>query len=151
EGVYLFGGDRSTTAPFVEEGGGVKFVGSNNLLSNRYDENSRLSFMVDGDAIFGALSTRVQGSVDLSPALSNATRLADVKGASGDGINLGSIVLSEGTTSTNIDLSHADTIGDVINLINNAAVGTITASANAQGLVLNAGVGDDITVNELGG
>ena len=81
EGVYLFGGDRSTTPPFVEEGGGVKFVGSADVLANRYDENSTLSFMVDGDAIFGALSTRVQGSVDLSPALSATTRLADVKGA----------------------------------------------------------------------
>src|SRR3954454_807778 len=28
EGVYIFGGERSTEPPFVEEGAGVKFVGS---------------------------------------------------------------------------------------------------------------------------
>src|SRR5438094_1473379 len=151
DGVYLFGGDRSTDAPFVEEGGGVKFVGSTNVLENQYDENSVLSFMVDGDNVFGALSTRVQGTVDLSPAMSLTTRLADLKGALGDGVHLGSVLLSDGTTSATVDLSHADTVGDVLNLIDNAGVGTITASITGQGLTLNAGAGDDITVNEVGG
>jgi flagellin-like hook-associated protein FlgL len=151
DGVYLFGGDRSTDAPFVEEGGGVKFVGSTNVLENQYDENSTLSFMVDGDGVFGALSTRVQGTVDLSPAMSLTTRLADLKGALGDGVHLGSILLSDGTTSKSIDLSHADTVGDVLNLIDNAGVGTITSSITGQGLTLNAGAGDNITVTEVGG
>src|SRR5438477_9119924 len=31
-GVYLFAGDKATDAPFVEAGGGVKFVGSSNTL-----------------------------------------------------------------------------------------------------------------------
>src|SRR5262249_19208825 len=33
-GVYLFGGDRSTTAPYVSTVGGVQFVGSERLLAN---------------------------------------------------------------------------------------------------------------------
>ena len=76
----------------VEEGGGVKFVGSTNVLENQYDENSTLSFMVDGDGVFGALSTRVQGTVDLSPAMSLTTRLADLKGANGDGVHLATVI-----------------------------------------------------------
>src|SRR5215468_3511825 len=42
EGVYLFGGDRSTKPPFEEDAGGVKFVGSPTVLENRFDENSNL-------------------------------------------------------------------------------------------------------------
>src|SRR4051812_28561635 len=151
EGVYLFGGDRSTTAPFVEEGGGVKFVGSPTVLANRYDENSNLPFMVDGEQVFGALSTRVQGSVDLSPTLGATTRISELKGATGVGVHLGSILLSDGTTSTAIDLTQADTVGDVVNSINNAGVGGITASITGQGITLNAAAGDDVSVNEVGG
>src|SRR5947207_6751385 len=86
EGVYLFGGDRSTTAPFVEENGGVKFVGSATVLQNQYDENSTLPFMIDGDELFGALSTRVQGTADLTPSMSNSTRLIDLSGATGNAV-----------------------------------------------------------------
>ncbi len=151
EGVYLFGGDRSTTAPFEDENGAVKYVGSPTVLNNQYDENSTLSFMVDGENVFGALSTRVQGTVDLSPNLETTTRLIDVKGATTDGVHLGSIALSDGTTTKTIDLSKADTVGDVVDLINNAGVGTITASVTGQGITLNAGAADDISVNEVGG
>src|SRR5207237_8821784 len=108
EGVYLFGGDRSTAAPFVEDGGGVKFVGSENVLENQYDENSKLSFMVDGSQVFGALSTRVQGSVDLSPALAATTRIAELKCAIGDGEHLGSMLRANAPTSVMAELSHAD-------------------------------------------
>src|SRR5947209_782351 len=74
EGAYLFGGDKSTTAPFVQAQGGMQFVGSSTLLQNQADENASVPFMVDGAAVFGALSTRVQGSADLSPNLTLSTR-----------------------------------------------------------------------------
>ena len=153
EGIFLFAGDRSTNAPFVDDVGGVKFVGDSNVLQNVYDENTKLPFMVDGAQVFGALSTRVQGSVDLTPILGTATRLMDLKGAGNTGVHLGSIQLSDGTTSKFIDLSTADTIGDVINSINAAAVGGITASLAPDGnsLLLNATAPDNITVNEVGG
>ncbi len=60
EGVYLFGGDRATDQPFSVEDGGVKFVGSNTVLRNSYDENTVLPFMVSGGEVFGATSTRVE-------------------------------------------------------------------------------------------
>jgi len=153
QGVYLFGGDRSTDSPFVEEGGGVKFAGSSNTLENQYDENTVLSFMVDGADVFGALSTRVQGSEDLTPSVVAATQLSDLHGATDDGVRLGTISLSDGTTSQTIDLAGADTINDIITRINNAAVGGITAtiSSDGSGITLNASGSDDITVNEVGG
>jgi flagellin-like hook-associated protein FlgL len=151
EGTYLFGGDRATSPPFVETGGGVKFVGSDRVLFNDSDENAALPFMVDGNEVWGALTTRIQGSADLTPSVTSATRLADLRGANGNGVQRGSILLGNGSASMVIDLSAADTVGDVVDRINAAGVGGITASIGTTGLQLSAGVADDITVLEVGG
>lgn len=45
-GQFLFGGDKSTTAPFVQQNGGVQFVGSNNVLENTIADGTNLAFMV---------------------------------------------------------------------------------------------------------
>jgi hypothetical protein len=128
EGMYLFAGDRLTDAPFVPEAGGVKFVGSANVLQNAFDENSVRPFMVDGDKVFGALSTRIQGTADLTPSVSAATRLADMSGVSSNGIRLGAISIGNGTINATVDLTNADTLGDVVDAINAAGVGGITAT-----------------------
>ncbi|HEV2293621.1 MAG TPA: flagellin hook IN motif-containing protein [Tepidisphaeraceae bacterium] len=151
EGMYLFAGDRLTDPPFVSEGGGVKFVGSTNTLSNACDENSVRPFMVNGERVFGALSTRVEGTANITPSVSAATRLVDLAGVSGNGIRLGAMNLSNGGASALVDLSQADTVGDVMDAINAAGVGGITASLSARGLVLTGGGGDDITVTDVGG
>jgi flagellar hook-associated protein 3 FlgL len=152
-GVYLFAGDRSTDPPFVEENGGVKFVGSGTTLENQFDENSTLPFMVDGDAVFGALSTRVQGTADLTPKLTGATRISDLRGATGQGVRPGSIQISNGTTTATVDLSGADSVADVIGRINGAGVGGIVATVGADGvsLQLSGGAADDISVNDVAG
>lgn len=152
-GVFLFAGDRATNVPFIEENGGVKFAGSTTLLTNQYDESTVLKFQADGGKIFGAPSTRVRGDADLSPTISAATRISDLRGATDDGVRFGSIQVSDGTTSRTVDLSKVDTVGDVINAINSAAVGAVTASIAADGvsIQLSAGGGDNISVNEVGG
>jgi flagellar hook-associated protein 3 FlgL len=153
-GTYLFGGDKATSPPFVvSAAGGVEFVGSSTLLANQVDDNTALGFMVDGAEVFGATSTRVQGTADLAPGLTAATRLADLRGAAGRGVRPGTLVLGNGTASTAVDLSTADTVGDVVTAINAAGVGTITAAVGPAGnLVLSsAGGGDDITVTEAAG
>ncbi len=154
QGMYLFGGDQGSTAPFVESSGGVTFVGSGSVLKNAVDPNTMLPLTINGQEVFGALSTRVQGTADLSPAMTPATRLADLKGSGGDGVRPGVIALSDGTTTATIDLTGADDIGDVINAINAAGVGGITASIggpDGQHLVLSGGAGDNITVTDVGG
>src|SRR5690606_28269419 len=99
-----------------------------------------------------AVSNRVQGKADLSPALTPTSRLNDLAGAVGKGITRGAIQISDGTTTAVVNLSTADTIGDVINAINNAGVGTVTAAIapGGQGLQLSAGAGDNISVSEVG-
>ena len=151
-GVYLFGGDKATAPPFSQIEGGVQFVGSPTSLANQVDENTSFSFMVDGAALFGAMSTRVQGTADLTPALTAATRLVDLRGATGRTVRTGSIVLGNGTVAETIDLSQAGTVGDVVTAINAAGVGNITAAIGPAGnLVLSTTGGDDIFVREAVG
>jgi flagellar hook-associated protein 3 FlgL len=152
-GVYLFAGDRSTDAPFVSEAGGVRYVGSERVLQNAFDEGTDLPFMVDGANLFGALSTRVRGNVDLSPSITTDTRLADVNGATGAGVRPGTIVVSNGGVTRTVDLRAADTVGDVVDAINAAGVGGITASIapSGNGIRLAAAPGDDVTVTDPGG
>lgn len=151
DGAYLFAGDRATEAPFVEVNGGVKFVGSTTLLGNLVDERTNLIFQADGATIFHALANRVQGSVDLNPAVTATTRIEDLNGAAGRGVQLGTIVIGNGIESASVDLSTADTLGDIVARINAANVGGITASLSSSGLVLTGGAGDDITVIDSGG
>lgn len=153
EGLYLFGGDRSTAAPFVESSGGVRFAGSTTLLANRFSDGDPLAFQIDGSAVFGGLATRSLGSADLTPTIDAGTRLGDLRGAGGLGVRLGSIRLGNGSTSAVVDLSAAHTVQDVINAINGAGVGGITAAigAGAAGLAITGAPGDDITVQEVGG
>ena len=151
EGHYVFGGDKSDNPPFVTANGGVQFVGSNNILNSSADTNTLLPFQVTAASVFGALSSRVSGSVDLTPNISGTTRIIDLHGATSQGVQLGSIQLSNGTTTASVDLSHADNVQDVVDTINKAAVGGITASISGNHLVLNAGASDNITVTDIGG
>ena len=152
EGTYLFAGDRADRAPFVSDAGGVRFVGSERVLQNAFDEGTDLPFMVNGADVFGALSTRVQGSVDLTPAVTASTRLADLRGATGAGVRPGSIVLSNGTVTATVDLRNADTVGEVAAAINAAGVGTVTASIGPAGnLVLSGGPTENASVTDAAG
>jgi len=152
-GSYIFGGDKNTTAPFVSTAAGVQYVGSTTILQNAVADNTLQSLQVSASSTFGALSSQVQGTADLTPSVNPATRLIDLGGTSGGGIQLGEIQISNGATSKIVDLSGANSLGDVISDINAAGVGGITASINAAGtgLALTGGAGDNITVKDIGG
>jgi flagellar hook-associated protein 3 FlgL len=145
-GQYLFGGATGNSQPFVESNGVVQFTGTATTLQNTVDDGISVSLQANGAQTFGSLSSGINGSADISPALTAQTRLSDVGGAAGDGIQPGSIVVSNGIVTKSVDLSSASSVGDVVNLINQAAVGGITASITGQGLTLSGAVGDNITV-----
>lgn len=151
EGSYIYGGDKGTTAPFVSAQGGVQFVGSTTILQNVDDESVSLAFQVSGADVFGALSSRVTGSVNLGPDLTPSTRISDLNGSGGSGVQLGTIQIGNGTTTRLVDLSQADTVQDVVNAINGAGVGNITAAINGNHLVLSTSGADNITVSDVGG
>jgi flagellar hook-associated protein 3 FlgL len=153
DGVYLFAGDRSTMQPFESNPAGVRWVGSKNVLANDYDEATRTAFMVNGAEVFGATSTRVQGRIDLTPSINDSTRLSELKGASSLGISKGTLSIGDGTAEpTLVDLSNADTIGDVIDAINNAGIVGVNATLNSSGTGIDIEVApsQDLRVRDVG-
>ncbi|MCA9113779.1 MAG: hypothetical protein KDA79_01750 [Planctomycetaceae bacterium] len=114
---YLFGGSQSKSVPFTYSStGSVRYNGDTQNIDSFIDLQLQMSNSVDGATAFNALSQPV--TADINPALALETRLSDLHG--GRGISPGTIQVSvvDGTTSTQlIDLSGAETIGDVKNRI----------------------------------
>lgn len=157
DGAYLFAGDRIDAPPFVENSGadgngqvgGVRYVGGDRQLETRVADRTLAQFQVDGAAAFGAVSGRVRGSADLTPTATADTRLADLGGATGRGAMAGVVRLSDGATSTVIDLSSADSLGDVADRLTAAGVGGIVATLTADGLRLDGAA--TISLTDVGG
>jgi flagellar hook-associated protein 3 FlgL len=149
-GVYLFGGDKGNTAPFVSASGGVQFVGSTNLLQNSVDINNLTPAQVSAANVFGGLSARVAGT-SLNPTVTAQTRLTDLGGATSTGVGNGSFTLGNGSTTATLSVSAAETLGDVVSSINAAAVGGITASLTSNGIKLTGGGSDNISVTDTSG
>lgn len=145
-GQYLFGGASGNTQPFVEANGVVEFSGSAQTLQNTISDGVSASLQTSGAEVFGALTTGASGSANVSPSLSASTRLTDTGGASNTGIQLGTITIGNGTVTKSVNLSSASSVGDVVNLINQAAVGGITASITGQGLTISGAPADNITI-----
>jgi len=149
--MYLFAGDAGASAPFVATNGGVLFQGSPTTLTNAADASTYLAYQVSGAEVFGSLASGVTGNTDISPQLTAQTRLSDISGTSNDGIRLGSIQISDGSVTKVVDLSSAQSIGDVVRLINQAGVGSVTASISGQGLTLTGSTTENISVQDVGG
>jgi flagellin-like hook-associated protein FlgL len=151
-GRFLFAGSRLESAPFAESGNYIAYNGNQGTLRSYADIDYLFDANIDGHAMFGAISAQQQGTVDLNPILTANTRLADLNG--GRGIGPGSIIVSDGTHSSTIDISSACTIGDVAALIEARppAGRTVTARVGTQGLILELDTagGGDLTVRESG-
>ena len=90
------------------------------------------------------MSSRIESGANLSPLLTEQTRLEDLAGPGSQGVWIGRLVFNEagGAGVYTASLEGADTIGDVIGLINEAAVGagsTLTASLSDEGLNITPG------------
>lgn len=115
-GRYLFAGSETTIRPFGETGkGAIEYTGNEKGLSSYADIDLLFQTNVTGSEVFGAISTPVEGMVDLNPNLTYDTRLSDLNG--GQGIHPESIAISDGTNTSIVDLSGAETIGDLCAMI----------------------------------
>ncbi len=154
-GRYLFAGADPQVRPFVETPEGyVEYRGNLSHLSSFVDVDLLATSNVHGHEVFGAVSEEVQGRVDLNPVLTWDTRLADLHG--GRGIRPGSIVISDGTPQGTVivDLSQAETIGDVAQIIRrNAPPGRIlNVGLSSHGLLLQLepSTGGNLIITEVG-
>jgi flagellin-like hook-associated protein FlgL len=114
-GRYLFAGSENAAAPFSSVGNAIQYSGNEQRLSSYDDLNMLFDTNVNGNEVFGAISSAVQGTATITPALTYDTRLADLR--QGQGISKGSILVSDGVNSSTIDISGAETIGDLATII----------------------------------
>ncbi|EAQ82416.1 flagellar hook-associated protein FlgL [Blastopirellula marina] len=152
-GRFLFGGSNTTTTPFTIKDGLVQYNGNTNSLNSFSDIDLLFDTTVNGNEAFGAISPEVKSQIDLNPVLTENTKLSNLRG--GAGIASGSFVISDGVNPVTIDIRSAETIGDVINLIEkNPPPGrTITARIDNNSLIVDiddAG-GGNLTIRETGG
>ena len=159
---YLFAGTDTQSQPFTAQGSNVEYSGNDQNLCTYTDINQLSQTSVPGSQVFGAVSQPIGANVDLSPNLTFQTRLSDLH--VGQGIDMGSIAVSNGTSTSIVDLSGADTIGDVANLIRShpPAGSTLDVQVTSQGLVVQLDpssgsgnlsiteVGDGTTAHDLG-
>lgn len=152
-GRYLFAGSGTSDAPFQYSGAGaVAYLGDDGRLLSYCDVDMLFASNVTGNDVFGAISEAVEGSVDLNPVLHYNTRLADLRG--GEGITSGSIAVSDGTHTSIIDISGAETIGDVAELLraNPPEGASLDVEITATGLVIRLGsAAGDLSIREVGG
>jgi flagellar hook-associated protein 3 FlgL len=153
EGRYLFAGRDTNSQPFLSVLGGVAYVGDTGDIFARTDVDQLDEINLAGNVLFGALSNEVLGWTDLTPVITIDTRLEDLNGALNEGIRLGSFqIVEDGAAGiVTVDLSQADTIGDVVDAINSAAADAgagFTASLTDNGIAITPG-GAAITIRDI--
>ncbi len=150
-GNYIFGGTATQQTPFTLTNNGVQFNGNNNSLTTATGAGAVANYNVTALQAFGSSSAAVTSSNTLNPAVTTPTRLLQLN--NGQGVQLGSIVIADGTNSTSVDLSACKSVQDVVNTINANGVVNVTASINAakNGLKLTGAAGTAISVQEAAG
>ena len=152
QGLHIFGGQNGGQRPFASFLGGVRYLGSGAGLVN--DNGLGLPITLSGDEAFGAVSARVAGQVDLNPALSNGVYLEDLGGVDGEGVTGGVVALTVGANTTEVDLSGAATVGEVLDRLqaelDNIAPGS-TVSTDGSRFSFTVAGADDLTVVGVAG
>lgn len=154
-GRYIFAGRSTTDRPFVNAVGGVAYLGDIGELFVRVSEELNAPVNMPGSLVFSALSDPIASDVVLTPLLTESTRLDDVSGATDKGIEKGVLIINEagGAGTFAVDLSDADTIGDIVSQINDAAGAAganLTAAVGDSGLTLTPGGAVTITDSSAG-
>ncbi|HUG67946.1 MAG TPA: hypothetical protein VMM76_09345 [Pirellulaceae bacterium] len=152
-GRYLFAGSNSTQVPFELQGANVVYQGNEIDLKSMVDADFLLNTTVTGNEVFGAISSKVQGTADLDPILTLDTKLNSLRG--GLGITKGSFIISDGMSTKTIGIASAETIGDVARLIeSNPPDGrqiTVRLTNNALVIDIDDAGGGNLTVREVSG
>lgn len=136
--IHVFGGSTTARAPIQEFRGGFRYVGRGDGLRTDIGQELDLPITIGADLAFGSLSTRVEGDVDLNPALTRQTPLEDVRGTRQRGVSLGQLNVTVNAATFTVDLSGATTIGDVLDTlesaINTQAPGALNAPFPSSGV-----------------
>ena len=156
-GVGVFAGDSGAVAdgPLFEEFlGGIRYRGTTDNLRLDVGAMGDEPFNSNGLEAFGALSTRVESEVDLDPQASAGVRLGEINGALGEGFRPGTVRVTIDGTPVDVNLTDADTLGDVETRINDAIAATDPTAGGialtGAGYELTANPGHTITIADVG-
>ena len=96
---YLFAGQQ-VQPPFVHSDDGVVYTGDAGRLETIIDTDmSTGTYTIPGTEFFAATSSQVVGAVDLDPVVERRTRLSDLRGTTGTGVELGRVQIEVGRAS----------------------------------------------------
>ena len=120
----------NVTASINSSGNGLQLVDNNAVIT----QSMTVSEVSGGSTaielgILGKRDGTLSGA-DLNPAMTNSTLISNLD--SGNGLTLNEINIVNGAASGAVTLSSATTLGDIINLINNAGL-NVSASINSAG------------------
>lgn len=155
EGRSIFGGSKVQSAPYSAVGNAVSFTGTNDELRMNVADSINVTSNILPDESFVVFSSGIKGEnttglpIDLNPALTLSTRVSALN--NGTGFSRGQFTIT-GAAAATVDVSIADTVSDIVDLINqNTTTTGITASINTTGIVLTRAGGGTIIVQELFG
>lgn len=113
-GIHFFGGQAVGDAPIQDMLGFHRYVGEGTGMTSDLGLASGLEVTLGAERVFGAMSARVRGLADLDPRIQPDTRISDLRGARGQGVELGAINVNVNGTDLQIDLSDFETIGEIV-------------------------------------
>jgi flagellar hook-associated protein 3 FlgL len=126
---FALGGTTPNTQPVTDFFGYFRFNSQGQGLTTDLDQVSSIPITLGAGPIAGR-SSRVSGSVDLNPRLTNDTKLSDLTGGRGLGVATGPIEFSvDGGARVQINLAGSDTIRDVADKIQSAIRSYETANS----------------------
>ncbi|MCC7205407.1 MAG: hypothetical protein IT441_10035 [Phycisphaeraceae bacterium] len=153
-GVWLFGGDTDNSIGnqlFAETvGGGIQYLGSTSNLKAQAGVDGLIDLNSNGVEAFGTLSLRVKGTKDLNVLPTAQTRLDDLNGALDQGIRRGTFLVNVDGAAVVVDLTDANTLGDVITRVNAALGPTGSIDISGQGLAVTVAAGHTVSISDIG-
>ncbi len=156
-GLSIFGGNAGAADNgliFEEFLGGIRYTGSDENLAADSGVLEEYAFTSNGVEAFGALSARVASIIDLDPDATVNTKINTLDGVKDLGVTLGEVSLTVDGTQVMVDLSDANTLGDVLNRLN-LAIDDINPAAGflqlgTTGFELTNAAGHAIVIDDVG-
>lgn len=146
--LHLFGGTATGAPPLVGLDQGLRYVGERTGFRTDLGVSESIPITLGGQEAFGSLSSRVGGARDLDPAMRDATLLADLGGARGIGVGLGTVQVTQGGTTIDVDLTGLQTIGEVAAALETEIQASLDAGATVS---IDAATGNRLEIIPTGG
>jgi flagellin-like hook-associated protein FlgL len=157
QGGYLFGGRDVNSPPLTSSLGRVTNSGDRGLRTTIVSEDAMAAYNVNVSEIFEVSGATAGGYGGFDVQISTSARISELGGATGQGVRLGRINVSQTgpAMSFDVDFTGAETVGDLIARFDDAATqagSTLTlgiSPADGAAPRITSGPGIGVTVNDI--